>query len=117
MTENNNNQTLVNRTRNNIKSDNNRRIFADYYLINIIWWADFKSAHYIQRSLLREIEEGTRKVIFEGENVIEQIKDANKDMDANKFGREQAKLYPGDACKILIDVLRPNGLPEEYQKL
>ena len=65
-------------------------------------------------SFLREIEEGTRKVIFEGENVIEQIKDANRDMDANKFGREQAKLYPGDACKILIDVLRPNGLPEEY---
>ena len=35
-------------------------------------------------------------------------------MDANKFGREQDKLYPGDACKILIDVLCPNGLPEEY---
>lgn len=62
----------------------------------------------------REIEEGLRKVIIDGNNIIEQLQDANRDLDANKYGREQGKLYPNINCKILIDNLRPNGLPEKY---
>lgn len=65
-------------------------------------------------SILREIEEGTRKVIFHGENLMEQIKDANKDLEANKYGRTKGKEYPDEECKILIDELRPNGLPDNY---
>ncbi len=65
-------------------------------------------------SLLRELEEGTRKVLFEGADLIEQIEDANRDMEANKYGREQGKMNPNEACEILIDILRPNGLPDKY---
>ncbi|MBQ2872287.1 hypothetical protein IJE86_11345 [bacterium] len=62
----------------------------------------------------REIEEGLRKVILEGNNIIEQIQDAKRDLEANKYGREQGKLHPNINCKILIDSLRPNGLSEKY---
>lgn len=65
-------------------------------------------------SILREIEEGTRKVLFEGANLIEQIEDANRDMEANEYGREQGKMIPNGDCEGLIDILRPNGLPGEY---
>ena len=65
-------------------------------------------------SLLRKIEEGTRKVLFEGTDLIEQIEDANRDMEANKYDREQGKMNPNEACEILIDILRPNGLPDKY---
>jgi len=65
-------------------------------------------------SLLRELEGGTRKVLFEGADLIEQIEDANRDMEANKYGREQGKMNPNEACEILIDILRPNGLPDKY---
>ncbi len=65
-------------------------------------------------SLLREIEEGTRKVVCEGEDLIEQIKDANKDMEANKFGREQGKNNPDADCEILIEIFRPKSLPDKY---
>ncbi len=65
-------------------------------------------------SVLREIEEGIRKVIFEGNNLTEQIKDAKQDMKANEYGRQQGKTYSNEACEILIDVFRPNGLPDKY---
>ncbi|MBP3846492.1 hypothetical protein J6I39_01950 [bacterium] len=35
-------------------------------------------------------------------------------MEANKYGREQGKMNPNEACEILIDILRPNGLPDKY---
>lgn len=60
------------------------------------------------------IEEGIRKVIFEGNNLTEQIKDAKQDMKANEYGRQQGKTYPNEACEILIDVFRPNGLSDKY---
>lgn len=65
-------------------------------------------------SFLREIEEGVRKVIFNGNNLTEQIKDAKQDMDANEYGRQQGKTYPNESCEILIDIFRPNGLPDKY---
>ncbi len=68
----------------------------------------------IAMSLFRELEEGTRKVIFQGEDLIEQIEDASRDMDANKEGREQGKSYPGTSCGDLLKYKRPNGLPERY---
>ena len=65
-------------------------------------------------SLLREIEEGTRKVVSKGNTLTEQIKDAKQDMKANKYGRKQGKTYPDDRCEVLIDIFRPNGLPDKY---
>ena len=65
-------------------------------------------------SLLRELEEGSRKVIFEGNDVIKQIEDAKKDFEANEFGRKQGARYPNLDCVDLIDIYRPKDLPPKY---
>jgi len=65
-------------------------------------------------STLRELEEGTRKVIFGGENLHKQIQDAGEDMKANKEGRMLGKQYPNINCKYLLDNKRPNGLDSKY---
>lgn len=65
-------------------------------------------------SLSREIGEGMVNVVFEGKDLIEQIEDANKDMEANKFGRVQGRNNPDINCEILIEILRPRGLPDKY---
>jgi len=65
-------------------------------------------------SILREIEEGSRKVIFEGEDLSRQVKDAKEDFKANDYGRRQGKENPYDDCGDLIKELRPNGLDDKY---
>ncbi len=65
-------------------------------------------------SLLREVEEGARKVIFDGVDLIEQIKDAQEDMEANKDGREKGRQNPDAKCGDVIDKYRPKWLPNKY---
>ncbi len=65
-------------------------------------------------SLFREIEEGTRKVLFEGADLVEQIEDAQRDLEANKFGRMQGSRFPEMDCRDILDKYRPKSLPTEY---
>lgn len=65
-------------------------------------------------SIYRELEEGSRKVLFEGKDLIEQIEDAKRDMKANDYGREQGKKYPDNNPGDLVKKYRPNGLDPKY---
>lgn len=65
-------------------------------------------------SAFRELEEGTRKVIFEGVDLVKQIEDARKDMEANRYGRKQGCQNPDGDCGGLVDKYRPRGLDEKY---
>ena len=60
------------------------------------------------------MEEGTRKIIFEGEDIFKQINDANEDMKANSYGRMLGKNNEIIKCKILLNDKRPNGLDDKY---
>lgn len=66
------------------------------------------------QSILRELEEGTRKVIFEGEDLTIQYNDALEDIKANNEGRELGKNNPTAPCKDLLKHKRPNGLDDKY---
>ena len=35
-------------------------------------------------------------------------------MEANEYGRNQGKDNPNVDCEILIEILRPRGLPDKY---
>ncbi len=65
-------------------------------------------------STYRELEEGTRKVVFRGENLFEQLQDAREDIQANNEGRNLGKLNPNINCKYLLNDRRPNGLDDKY---
>ncbi len=65
------------------------------------------------QSILRELEEGTRKVIFEGEDIVKQYKDAMEDIKANNEGRALGKDY-SIRCEVLLKHRRPNGLDDKY---
>lgn len=66
------------------------------------------------QSVLRELEEGTRKVIFEGKNIVEQYEDAIQDIRANNEGRNLGKNNLDAECRDLLKHRRPNGLDDKY---
>ena len=65
-------------------------------------------------SILREIEEGSRKVIFESEDLSKQVEDAKEDFKANDYGRQQGRDNPYNDCGDLVNKYRPNGLDDRY---
>lgn len=45
---------------------------------------------------------------------MEQIEDANKDMEANSCGRKKGRDNPDGDCGDLVDKYRPRGLNDKY---
>ena len=45
---------------------------------------------------------------------IESAKDSADDEKANKYERSQGKNNPNENCGDLVEIYRPNGLPEKY---
>ena len=65
-------------------------------------------------SELRELTDSFKNIYFKGMTKIESEKDSMEDRQANDFGRNQGEKYKEEACSVLVDKYRPNGLPEEY---
>ena len=47
-------------------------------------------------------------------SIAESLEDSAKDQEANEYGREQGKNNPNVDSDVLVDIYRPNGLPEKY---
>ncbi|GBF23359.1 hypothetical protein tpqmel_0763 [Candidatus Gastranaerophilus sp. (ex Termes propinquus)] len=63
---------------------------------------------------LREYSDHFADVYIKGKSEAESARDSAEDQEANEYGREQGKKYPDEACEVLIEILRPRGLPERY---
>ena len=63
---------------------------------------------------LREFADSFKNVYIKGMTEIESIKDSADDEEANKYGRSQGKNNPNENCGDLVEIYRPNGLPEKY---
>jgi hypothetical protein len=63
---------------------------------------------------LREWTDYYRNIYEKGMSEAESAKDIYEDQQANEFGRQQGREYPDIPCDVLIDVLRPRGLPDRY---
>ena len=63
---------------------------------------------------LREFTDSFKNVYIKGMTEIESTKDSADDEEANKYGRSQGKNNPNENCGDLVEIYRPNGLPEKY---
>jgi hypothetical protein len=63
---------------------------------------------------LREWTDYYRNIYQKGMSEAESAKDCYEDEQANEFGRQQGRENPDIDCEILIDILRPRGLPDRY---
>jgi len=63
---------------------------------------------------LREFTDFFKNLLFKGMSIEETIEDSKGDQEANQYGREQGRKHPNTDSSILVDIYRPNGLPEQY---
>lgn len=63
---------------------------------------------------LREFTDLFKNVLIKGMTIKESLEDSAGDQEANKYGRAQGRTNPNKASKILVDIYRPNGLPDKY---
>lgn len=63
---------------------------------------------------LREFTDLFKNVLAKGMTIAESLEDSAEDQEANKYGREQGNAHPNEDSKVLVDIYRPNGLPEQY---
>ena len=63
---------------------------------------------------LREFTDLFKNVLVKGMSIAESLEDSAEDQKANEYGREQGKNNPDIDSDVLVDIYRPNGLPEKY---
>lgn len=63
---------------------------------------------------LREFTDLFKNVLIKGMTVEESLEDSNGDQEANEYGRKQGQNNSNVESRILVDIYRPNGLPEQY---
>ncbi len=63
---------------------------------------------------LREFTDLFKNVLVKGMTIAESLEDSAGDQEANRYGREQGKAHPKEDSSVLVDIYRPNGLPDEY---
>lgn len=63
---------------------------------------------------LRELTDLYRNIIEKGYSLKLTLDDKDADLEANKYGREQGKAHPEEDSSVLVDIYRPNGLPNKY---
>lgn len=62
----------------------------------------------------REFFDAFKNVLVKKMTIQESIKDIIEDQEANRYGRRQGEKYPNEDSRVLVDIYRPNGLPEKY---
>ena len=65
-------------------------------------------------SEVREFTDAFRNVLEKKMTIEESIKDIKEDQEANRHGRKQGEMYPDENSGVLVDIYRPNGLPDRY---
>lgn len=65
-------------------------------------------------SNFREFADQFKNVLLKGMTIAESIEDSIEDQKANIYGRKQGQKYPDVDSRVLVDIYRPNGLPEKY---
>lgn len=63
---------------------------------------------------LREFTDLFKNVLVKGMTIAESLEDSAGDQEANRYGREQGKAHPEEDSSVLVDIYRPNGLPNKY---
>lgn len=65
-------------------------------------------------SEVREFTDAFRNVLEKKMTIEESIKDIKEDQEANRHGRKQGEMHPDENSGVLVDIYRPNGLPDRY---
>lgn len=65
-------------------------------------------------SEVREFTDAFGNVLRKKMTIQDSIKDILEDQEANRYGRRQGEKYPNEDSRVLVDIYRPNGLPEKY---
>ena len=63
---------------------------------------------------MREFTDAFGNVLRKKMTIQDSIKDILEDQEANRYGRRQGEKHPNEDSKVLVDIYRPNGLPEKY---
>lgn len=63
---------------------------------------------------LREFTDLFKNVLVKGMSIAESLEDSAGDQEANEYGREQGRKHPDIDSDVLVDIYRPNGLPDRY---
>ena len=63
---------------------------------------------------LREFTDLFKNVLVKGMSIAESLEDSAGDQEANEYGREQGKKHPDEESGVLVDIYRPEGLPDRY---
>lgn len=63
---------------------------------------------------LRELIDLYRNILEKGYSLKLTLEDKEADLEANRYGREQGKNNSGGDSGVLVDIYRPNGLPDKY---
>ena len=63
---------------------------------------------------LRELSDSYKNVYIKGMSAAESVKDSAEDQQANEYGRKQGIENPYNYCRDLVEIYRPNGLPDKY---
>lgn len=63
---------------------------------------------------LREFTDLFKNITIKGMTIKQTLQDKKEDDEANVYGRNQGEKHPDIDSRVLVDIYRPNGLPDRY---